>query len=315
VKINYCKVEIALAIYNGSAYLGEFLQSLNLQSNLNWTVLARDDGSSDDSVSIFKDWISRCERMRLLETNLSNLGTVKNFSEILSNTTAEYVMLADQDDIWHPEKIAKSLAQIRELERSETGEVVPALVYSDLHVVDDKLNLINSSFIKMQGLDEMHHPSFIQLLTQNVAPGCTMMVNRALLDLALPIPNEAAMHDWWLMQVASLFGRIGYIDEPLIAYRQHGSNQVGAITRSFFSMFCDLIGGARLYKNRIFKAQLQAKVLIERYGDLINRPDFAAAVTFSGLSKFCVGYRQYLAWRHGLRKSGFFRNLGFYYLM
>ncbi len=308
-------VEVALAVYNGSLYLPEFLESLRLQTNQDWSLIARDDVSSDASVNIVEKWGSINRKVRLIKNDQKNFGVIGNFSKILSSTQAKYVMLADQDDVWCPDKIGKSLAKIIELEKTEHGEVCPALVFSDLHVVDDKLNLVNSSFIKMQGLDKLQQPSFIQLLTQNVAPGCTMIVNRALLDLALPIPQEVAMHDWWLIQVASLFGRIGYIDEPTIAYRQHGSNQVGAISRDVFSIFQDILNGGRLYKKRILNAQLQARVLIARYDGMVKDSDLAAATTFANLSELCIGYRQFLAWKRGLRKSGFIRNIGFYCLM
>ncbi len=308
-------VDVVLATFNGEKFLPSFLKSLNEQTQYMDRLLFRDDGSKDNTLNILESFWS--DNFLVAQTSFidGNLGVARNFSFILEQSSAQYVLLADQDDIWYPEKIEKSLARIIELEKTKVGGLRPALVFSDLDVVDENLNLVNPSFIKMQGLEHLLQPNFIQLLTQNVAPGCTMIVNRALLDLALPIPKEAVMHDWWLIQVASLFGCIGYIDEPTIAYRQHGNNQVGAISRDVFSIFQDILNGGLLYKQRILSAQQQAGILIARYERMIKDSDLAAATTFANLSELCIGYRQFSAWKRGLRKSGFIRNVGFYCLM
>lgn len=308
------QVEIALATFNGAEYLEEFLGSLVCQSYRNWTIVARDDGSRDGTVSILEKWNTLHGKAALVDGGTANLGVIRNFSEVLANTSAPYVMLADQDDVWYREKIGQSLAAIRKIEALE-GEGCPALVFTDLHITDQSLSVTHPSFIRMQGLEKLCNPHFRQLLTQNVAPGCTMIVNRALLEIALPIPSEAAMHDWWLIQVASLFGSIGFIDEPTIAYRQHGNNQVGATARGFTSIFADIINGGGKYKRRLGQAQMQAGALIARYADSMNEAELAAAVTFSSLSAYRPLYRQFKAWRHGLSKAGFVRNAGFYCLM
>ena len=167
----------------------------------------------------------------------------------------------------------------------------------------------------MLGLEQLQEPNFIQLLTQNVAPGCTMIVNRALLNIALPIPYEAVMHDWWLILVASLFGRIGYINEPTIAYRQHESNQVGANSLSLNAMLRDIRNSGASYKRRLLQAQLQAGALIARYGEKMDKSDLAAASVYASLSTRPFLLRRIIAWRYGLRKNGFIRNAGFYLLM
>jgi len=304
-------VDICLATYNGERFLEEFYSSLAKQSHEEWLLSIRDDMSTDSTPSV-TDKIAVCDsRIRLVDDNYGNLGVIRNFSTLLSCSTSKYVMLADQDDVWYPEKIAKSLAAIQELEQIDPGYIRPALVFSDLHVVDANLNVIHTSFVQMQGLEKLRQPSFRQLLTQNVAPGCTIIVNRALLDLALPIPVEAAMHDWWLMQVASLFGVIGYIGEPTMAYRQHDSNQVGARSLNLSNMLRNCVD----YKLRLDKAQLQARTLIKRYSEKMPKADLETATAFAELSRRPPVLRQLTAWRHGLKKGGFMRNVGFYFLM
>lgn len=309
------QVEIALATFNGATYLEEFLCSLDSQSCRNWRLVARDDGSSDETVSIVENWAALQGKGGVVQSGASNLGVIRNFSEILASTTAQYVMLADQDDVWYPDKVRKSLAAIQKIEERGERGMIPALVFTDLHITDQALHVTHQSFMRMQGLEKLCSPSFPQLLTQNVAPGCTMIVNRALLEIALPIPVEAAMHDWWLIQVASLFGKIGYIDEPTIAYRQHGNNQVGASSRCLTSIFLDITNGAGKYKQRLQHAEKQAGALVDRYFGTMKEADLAAATVFSTLSSYRPMQRRLAAWRHGLKKAGFLRSAGFYCLM
>ena len=304
-------VDICLATYNGEHFLEEFYNSLAKQLHHEWILLIRDDMSTDSTPSVTDKIAVSDSRVRLVDDNCGNLGVIKNFSTLLSFSTSKYVMLADQDDIWYPEKVAKSLSAIQELEQVNPGHIRPALVFSDLHVVDANLNVIHTSFVHMQGLEKLRQPSFRQLLTQNAAPGCTIIVNRALLDLALPIPVEAVMHDWWLMQVASLFGVIGYIDEPTMAYRQHDSNQVGARSHNLSNILRNCVD----YKLGLDKAQLQARTLIKRYSEKMAKAELETATAFAELSRRPPVLRQLSAWRHGLKKTGFVRNCGFYFLM
>ena len=309
------KVDICLATYNGTQFLKEFYESLREQTCKNWVLIARDDCSIDKTVDLLRQFSEENSNVRLLDDAEGNVGVIQNFSILLSKTTSNYVMLADQDDVWYPAKVEKSLDVIKDIERLPSGKIGPALVFTDLDVVDTNLKSIGPSFLHMQGLWKLRNPSFRQLLTQNVAPGCTMIVNRALLDLALPIPVDAAMHDWWLIQVASLFGRIGFIGDPTIAYRQHEGNLVGAKSSKMASKAADLFAGANKYHNRLRKAQCQANSLLLRYGGLISTTDREAVTAFSRLSSYPPVLRQMTAARHGLRKVGFIRNLGFYCLM
>lgn len=309
-------LQILLALYNGSKYLPEFLESLDAQTNQQWMLSARDDGSKDATVRIVAEYCAkRGPGNKLVPGN--NVGVIRNFSLLLENSDADYIMLADQDDVWYPSKIATSLAAIQKLESENGGVDVPALVFTDLHVVDADLKLIDRSFVRSQGLLPLALPSpvFRKLLTQNAAPGCTMIVNRALLRRALPVPSSAVMHDWWLIQVAALLGVVGFVDEPTIAYRQHGSNQVGATSLSVRSVLRDLLHGGKRYKGRIRDAQGQAAALLEHHGGRMSVHNAAAVKAFATLSEHRFLARQWIAYRHRLSKAGATRNIGFYVLM
>ncbi len=304
-------VEICLATYNGEKYLANFYTSIAAQSHVDWRLLVRDDGSSDSTWGIVEKLAIEDSRVVPIVDRFGNLGVSGNFSALLGRCTGTYVMLADQDDIWYADKIQDSLQEIRALQARSPDQERPLLVFTDVHVVDAELNVVSESFIRMQGLESLRCPSFVQLLTQNVAPGCTMIMNRSLVDAALPIPAEAAMHDWWLMLVAAAIGEISFVPSATMAYRQHGTNLVGAKSPG-------LLGAAAriaTYRTRLQQAQLQAGKLVNRYADRMRTGDVAAASALEALSRLPIGLRQIEARRRGLRKAGVLRNIAFFLLM
>jgi hypothetical protein len=138
---------------------------------------------------------------------------------------ADYLGFVDQDDVWVPEKLERQLAAMREAERLH-GETTPILVHSDLSVVDSALRPVAPSFRAYAGLGALEAP-LPERVAHNVVTGCTVLVNRALREAAGPIP-DGIMHDAWLACVATAVGRTVYLPQPLVAYRQHGANAIGA---------------------------------------------------------------------------------------
>ena len=160
-------------------------------------------------------------------------------------------MFCDQDDVWFPDKIAVTLGKMQELEGRHGGER-PLLVHTDMKVADGNLRVVADSLWRYQKSDPVRGEALNRLLVQNCATGCSMMINRALCDLALPIPAEAMMHDWWLVLVAAAFGTIGHCAEPTLLYRQHGANDVGAKKWSLADLVPQLAraGGVRVFFQR-----------------------------------------------------------------
>jgi glycosyltransferase involved in cell wall biosynthesis len=304
-------VDICLATYNGAQFLMDFYASIVAQSHSEWRLLIRDDGSRDATSEIIEKLSRNDDRVVPVSDYLGNLGAVSNFSTLLGLSTAQYVMLADQDDVWYPNKIRASVDAISSLQTQIDDGTRPLLAFTDLRVVDEALNTLNESFICAQRLEKLRSPTFIQLLTQNVAPGCSMIMNRPLIDLALPIPPEAVMHDWWLILVAAALGGIGFEPQATLAYRQHDSNVIGAKAPSYFGPQ----GRLATYRSRLRRAQMQAAELTRRYADRMRDSDLAAALAFEALPRLPVGWRQLTAWRRGLSKAGTVRCLGFYLFM
>lgn len=222
-------VAIVLATYNGAAYVEAQVRSLQAQDFKGWQLFARDDGSTDSTAAGLERLASEDKRITLLESG-PRLGVVGNFGQLMLHAHragADYVFPCDQDDVWQSTKMSRMLALIARLE-AEHGRGVPLLVHSDLEVVDEDLRRIHPSFLRYQGIGHEDVSPIQVLLVQNFVTGCASLLNRPLLDLGLPIPDDSIMHDWWLAECAAAGGFIGFIPEATILYRQHAANQVGA---------------------------------------------------------------------------------------
>lgn len=211
------EVQILLSTYNGERYLEPQLQSLLAQDHPELQVLARDDGSRDSSWDVLQ---SHTASGRLAAVRGENWGVARSYFWLLrhSNPGAEYVAFADQDDVWLVDKVSRALRLLQPL-----GAERPAMYCSRLTLVDDSLEPVGRSPLPHRG------PSFENALVQNIATGCTVVLNRAARDLLLrELPRAVPMHDWWAYLVVSAFGEVLYDPEPRILYRQHAGNVVGA---------------------------------------------------------------------------------------
>lgn len=219
---------ILLASFNGEKYIKDQIESIINQTYNNWSLIIRDDGSSDNTNVIISSYIKLFpEKIFMINDNKGNLGAKQNYFQLLSFADSPYIMFADQDDVWLPTKIELCLQKIQSVE-SIYGTDTPLLVHTDMIVVDDELNEISESFWDYQYINPEKGKAFNRLLMDNVVTGCTVMINKKLKDMAAPIPEQAYMHDWWLALVASAFGKVDYLKEKTMLYRQHQNNEIGA---------------------------------------------------------------------------------------
>lgn len=239
------RVAIVLATYNGEAFLRQQLDSLLAQDYLDFVIVARDDNSHDATLEILQHYAGEHPaKFRLTDGDGKNLGASASFSTLIEYVLAHksllgleqaYIMCCDQDDIWHADKISKSMQAMLAIETEHPYRA--CLVHSDLRVIDAQAQELAASFFAYQGI-RPHKHSFARLLVSNSVTGCTAMINEKLAQLASPIPPQAIMHDWWLALVASCIGHVQPIDESLMDYRQHQNNALGAqqIYRTGFAM-------------------------------------------------------------------------------
>lgn len=227
------QVVIVMATYNGVRFIEEQIRSIQEQTDNQWVLYIRDDGSSDDTVQKIMQMEREDHRVKLLRDDPGNRGPIGNFAALMKvalEANADHVFFADQDDVWHREKLATMLASLRENELTY-GAQTPLLVHCDLEVVDEALQPIANSFVKLSMLSPTTADLGV-LLCQNQVTGCACVINRALLVLACPLPSNVLMHDWWLALLASSVGKIEFIPDRLVKYRQHEGNVLGASSLS-----------------------------------------------------------------------------------
>ena len=224
--VSVAPIEVVLPTYNGASYLEAQIASIYNQTLRPERVLLRDDGSSDGTQALISQLQQRYGTWLQVLPADGNLGCTANVNRLLQATTAPYVALADQDDLWMPLKLEESLKRLKQME-DKYGSPIPILVHSDLELIDKEGAMLGCTYLKRQRLDpERTAPEHLALT--NVVTGCTALVNRSLLVKAMPIPAEALMHDWWIALVACVFGRIELLPNPTILYRQHNDNLLGA---------------------------------------------------------------------------------------
>lgn len=280
-------VDILLATYNGARYLPALLASLEAQTEAGFRVLISDDGSSDGTLPLLQEWAVRLGRGRAQILSFPDRagGARGNFARLLAASDAAYVLFADQDDVWHPEKVAQTLAALKALEAAH-GREAACLAFCDLRVVEADLTVRHPSLWAFQGLDTEAglHPR--HLLMENVVTGCAMGINAAARRIALPIPAAAIMHDWWLALCCAFAGHVTAIPQALIDYRQHGGNDVGA---SRWSLYQRLVARLRPrqgedgYRQFLNQRLDQARAVLQQIGPGLDGDQRTLLESFAGL--------------------------------
>ena len=220
------KITILLATYNGEKYLEKQIESLLNQTYTNWHLIIRDDNSTDHTPIIIEQYRKAYpDKIAVIKHTGMNTGSILNFSALLSAATnAAYIMFCDQDDEWMNNKIEVTLHKMLELE-AQYGTGYPIMVFTNFLYVDENMNAIESK--KEFIVNRFKNIAFPQMLVQNPAYGCTSMINRALADKVAVIPPQAENHDYWTALIAAAFGKLYYLPQKTIFYRQHASNVSG----------------------------------------------------------------------------------------
>lgn len=226
------KIEILLATYNGEKYVGEQIDSIINQTYRNWILLIRDDNSKDNTLEILKEYEKKDNRIKVIEDKKGNLGFVKNFEELLNNSKEDWVMFSDQDDYWLENKIEKYVAILNT--SSEDILKKPMLIHSNSFICDDNLEIIKDEFINSKIANEYNKDNFYFAY---FVQGSTALINRAIIDLALPFLKNVTVHDRYFHLLAEFLGKRIFINESLIKYRQHSNNKIGAKTSIISKIF------------------------------------------------------------------------------
>ena len=261
------RVQVLLSTYNGQAHVARLIDSVLGQQGVDVELLVRDDGSTDDTLALLATYASR-PNVRVVPGR--NLGAVRSFFWLLQHASraADAIALADQDDVWLPDKLRSAADALARLPRDE-----PALYCSALTLVDNDLREIGRSAALRRA------PSFENSLVENVVTGCTAVLNqRAVAVVTGELPATAHMHDWWLYQVVAGLGRVVYDPHSHILYRQHGGNVVGAAAGAARGWLARLRRVAA--RRRVMLPPTQLRELLRIHGRALPGPHRALLTRF-----------------------------------
>ena len=274
------QIDILMATYNGEKYLKEQIESILNQTYTNFRLIISDDCSTDRTRDIIKEFENKDNRI-ISYFQKQNLGYVKNFEFLLTKVENEIYMLSDQDDVWNDTKVEHTYSKLKECDAD--------IVFTDLEVVNEKLETIYPSFNDFMLLSrkiKKYGNDYKMQYLYNCVTGCTLMSKKKFLDKILPIPtySKYAIHDTWIGIIVSIYGKIAYLDEKTIKYRQHGKNQVGTekishgfkkleeVRKLFIEVKLGLFG-TYVQNEKIFpeKLQIENRKALEYFEDIKDK--------------------------------------------
>ncbi|GGI28221.1 glycosyltransferase family 2 protein [Pedobacter mendelii] len=303
---------ILMATYNGDKYLIAQLESILAQSYQNWELIIRDDNSTDTTQKIITEYLSKDKRIQQLQFGDLHGTACRNFSQLFDwayQEQKQYVLFADQDDVWLPNKIEQSIIEI-EKEEKHYGFDIPLAKYSNFKFIDEAGKVIDK---------RLKLPSKLTLqvlLTENYAWGCTMILNHTAINLIKNIPPESVNHDYYIALVVSAFGKISLINQDLVLYRQHQNNVSGNVDNmSFSSRFKRYFANSSVMLKPLTQNYALVKSFYERYSDKLV--DKNKQLVFSFLTGYKAGFFKLLKIliKFGIFKIGFGKNVFYIYTL
>lgn len=252
------RVNVLLSTYNGSTFLQEQLDSILSQSYEKIMLHIRDDGSTDDTPAVLYQYAGKHANIKV--TLGENVGVLQSFFTLLADAdeSCEYYAFSDQDDVWLPEKLKIAVSEL-----GKRGQEIPLMYCSAVEYVDESLCHIGFSKTPKR-------IGFGNALVQNIAVGCTIVINRTARDKVLEFkPKGNFVHDWWLYLFVSAFGEIIFDPRPCIKYRQHNRNTIGGSPLVIHHLGRRLARFLR-HQKKAFKPTEQAQEFMGYYGKVLN---------------------------------------------
>lgn len=204
------RVAVVMATYNGEKFIEEQLQSIINQTYPNLEIIITDDCSTDGTYSIVQRYASQYPNITCY-VNRRNIGYVKNFEKAIKLATADYIALSDQDDVWHPNKIALMMQHINDA----------SVVYCDSEFIDADGNRLNKKLSDIKNLQPVNDS--LPFVVNNGVFGHAMLMHKCVALKAMPFPEDC-VHDWVIAFVASFANGVKFVNEPAVQYRQHAGN-------------------------------------------------------------------------------------------
>lgn len=246
------KITVLMSTYNGERYLRQQIDSILQQSDVDVSLLVRDDGSTDHTLQILMD---HQRKGQLQYYTGSNLGTAYSFLQLLRDSPdSKYYAFSDQDDVWNKEKLSRALNLIEQ--KINNNDKTPLLYAGNFKITDRNLKVIAKSD------DHYTTQTFANSIVYSCCTGCTMVMNKYLRDVicSKPLPEHILMHDDWIHKVClAVGGKVVFDSQPMLFYRQHGDN---------------VDGGIHTLKDKIYKVltekHSQARVMSSQLSELLR---------------------------------------------
>jgi len=212
-------ISVALTTYNGEKYIEEQIVSIQEQSLVPYEIVICDDNSSDNTIEIIMKLQITYHNIKLYQ-NKTQLGLNENFEKAISLCSCNYIALSDQDDIWLRDKLKIELELLQLHEKADT----PILVHSDLEMVDEKQCRLHNSFFEYRGISYPDSKGLSRVISHNGVMGNTILMNKKLVEMALPFPKKLQYHDYWLPIISEIYGQRITSEKVLVQYRIHENN-------------------------------------------------------------------------------------------
>lgn len=235
------EVTVLLPVFNGARYLKEQIDSILSQDHSSLLLYALDDGSTDESWEILQTYAARDQRV-YVRRRADNCGLMSALTVLLGAVRTPFFALSDQDDIWAPDKLGRSLRQLQNAGAD--------LAYSNVRICDGSGKLVEADYLKSNGIRPVTGHNALPFALRNPAIGHTMVGRVEVAAAAVPVPSDLAFHEAWIAACACVGRGITYVDAQLGDYRQHASNAVGAAAPKGFGRASRTKTKNRLLVNR-----------------------------------------------------------------
>ena len=225
------RISVAMCTYNGADFLPAQLESIARQTRPPDELIVCDDASTDETPNVLRSFAREAPIRVSLHFAGENAGSVKNFERAIGLCTGDVIVLSDQDDVWREDKLQL-------IEQTFAANPTVGLVFSDAEIVDENLKPLGKRIWNEVGFDA-HKQKLVRsgralevLIYGWTVTGATMAFRSRFVKLALPVPaNIAMIHDGWIALTIAAVAGVAFIDEPLVQYRQHERQQIGAPQR------------------------------------------------------------------------------------
>lgn len=306
------QIAILMATYNGAKYIREQLDSIFIQSNMDFKVYISDDGSSDTTLDIIEEYrIKYPSHIVLLPSHPPFGSPCRNFLYALQQVKSDVYLFCDQDDVWTPDHVQIFREQYERLNSDERA--VPVLIHSDVKIVDSELNCICDSGFKFMRLPQLPRKYFYFIMNNVI--GCASMINDKLRDFVFHNQNiltqnleNVPMHDNFFACIAVMFGKKIMIPRTTTLYRQHGGNICGA-GNQIEGKYRNLYKKWQRGKGEIQKSMRFANFYAQYFENELDAEDVSIIKQFSSLDKIGKIRRIFFICKHGFLRHGFLRNL------